>query len=151
MLFTGTLPPPADTPASIWYRYLLAGLLVAGLAWLSGKFMPPVWLAGLCYAWVLINLTAGLSLVFLWFFTDHEAAWLNANLLLLNPLMILALVPPLRRFAAGLLAAGTAVCCLLLLLPEHQYNLDVLALLTPVNLAVAMYFFRPQSRAGIQA
>ena len=137
MLFTSTAPGPTTTPTSIWYQYLFLGLLVTGLAWLSGKFMPPVWLAGLCYAWVLISATSGLILASLWLFTDHEVASANANLLLFNPLVILALVPVLRRVGAVVMAGGVAVAYILLLFPEYQYNLDVLALLTPINLAVA--------------
>lgn len=142
MLFTSTVPAPATTPTSIWYRYLFLGLLVTGLAWLSGKFMPPVWLGGLCQAWVLISATIGLILAALWLFTDHEVAGANANLLLFNPLVILALVPVLRRVGAVVMAGGVAVAYILLLLPEHQYNLDVLALLTPINLAVAAFLMR---------
>jgi hypothetical protein len=144
MLFTGSLLLPADIPATVWHFYLLAGLLMTGIAWLSGKFMPPAWLDGLCHVWVLINATAGLLLAFLWLFTDHEAARPNANLLLVNPLILLVMVQAMRRFMAVLLAAGTVICYLLLLLPEHQYNLDLLVLLTPVNLAVAAYFFKPK-------
>jgi len=123
-------------------------LLVTGLAWLSGKFMPPVWLAGLCHAWVLICTTNGLILAALWLFTDHEVARSNVNLLLFNPLVILALVPVLRRVGAMVLAGGVAIAYILLLLPQHQYNLDVLALLTPINLAVAAYFIRNRSKDG---
>jgi len=142
ILFTSTAPEPTTTPTSIWYRYLVLGLLVAGLAWLSGKFMPPAWVAGLSYAWVLINASSGLILAALWLFTDHEVAGTNANLLLFNPMVILALVPVLRRVGAMVMAGGTAVAYILLLLPEHQYNLDVLALLTPINLAVAGFLMR---------
>ncbi len=142
ILFTSTAPEPTTTPTSIWYRYLVLGLLVAGLAWLSGKFMPPVWLAGLSYAWVLITASSGLLLAALWLFTDHEVASANANLLLFNPMVILALVPVLRRFGAAVMAGGVAVAYILLLLPEHQYNLDVLALFTPINLAVASFLMR---------
>jgi len=137
MLFTSSLPAPATTPAPVWYQYLMLGLLVTGLAWLSGKFMPPVWLDGLCQAWVLISVTIGLILAALWLFTDHEVARANANLLLFNPLVILALVPVLRRVGAVVLAGGVVIAFVLLLFPQHQYNLDVLALLTPINLAVA--------------
>jgi hypothetical protein len=104
--------------------------------------MPPVWLAGLSYAWVLINATSGLILAALWLFTDHEVASVNANLLLFNPMVILALVPVLRRFGAVVMAGGVVVAYILLLLPEHQYNLDVLALLMPINLAVAGFLMR---------
>jgi hypothetical protein len=102
--------------------------------------MPPVWLAGLSQAWILICTTSGLILAAMWLFTDHEVAALNANILLFNPLVIVALVPALRRVAAILFVAGVAICLLLLLFPVHQYNLDALALLAPVNLAVAAYF-----------
>lgn len=137
MLFTSPVPLPPETPDAVWYRYLLLGLLITGLAWLSGKFMPPVWLDALCQAWVLICATNGLILAAMWLFTDHEVARANANLLLFNPLVILGLVPVLGRIGAVVMAGGVAVAYILLLFPGHQYNLDVLALLTPVNLAVA--------------
>jgi len=146
MWFTSTNPEPSAVPTSIWYRYLALGLLVSGLAWLSGKFMPPVWLAGLCQAWVLISTTAGLLLAGLWLFTDHEVARNNANLLLINPLVIVALVPAFRWLGALLMAIGVVVAFLLLLLPSHQYNLDVLALLAPINLAVAAYLMPKKIR-----
>jgi hypothetical protein len=142
MLFTATTPTPAATPDTIWYRYLLLGLLVTGLAWLSGKLMPPVWLAGLCQTWILISATIGLLLAALWLFTDHEVTRPNANLLLFNPLLILALVPALRRVGAVLLAGGTAIAYVLLLFPVHQYNIDVLVFLTPINLATASFLLQ---------
>lgn len=142
MFYTSTQPLPAVAPATVWYRYLLLGLMITALAWLSGKFMPPVWLAGLSRAWVLISTTLGLVLAALWFLTDHEASSNNANLLLLNPLLILALVPKLKRFGALLLIGGSVLAFILLLLPARQYNLDVIALLGPVNLAVGLYFLR---------
>lgn len=142
VIYTSTLPAPKETPTPVWYRYLLTGLLITGFAWFSGRFMPPVWLRGLCLAWVLINATLGLGLAALWLFTDHLFSRDNANLLLLNPLLLLALLPGLRRPGAVMLAAGNALACVLLLLPEHQYNVDVLALLAPLNLGVALYLFR---------
>lgn len=141
-VYTSSAVQPAARPSVTWPRYLLAGLLIVGLAWLSGRFMPPVWLAGLCGAWVLICATSGLVLAGLWLFTDHEVTRMNANLLLLNPLVILALVPLLHRLGGIIFAAGVVLALLLLLLPSHQYNLDVLALLGPVNLAAAVYLFR---------
>jgi hypothetical protein len=145
MLFTSTASTHTPVPTSIWYQYLFLGLLVTGLAWLSGKFMPPVWLDGLCYAWVLISATNGLILAALWLLTDHEVASANANLLLFNPLVILALVPVLRRLGAVVMAGGVVIAYVLLLFPEHQYNLDVLALLTPINVAVAGYFMKDRN------
>jgi len=144
ILFTSTLAVPAAEPENTWYRYLLLGFLVTGVAWLSNKMMPPVWLAGLSNAWLLISGTNGLVLAFLWLFTDHTVASLNANLLLFNPLVLLGLIPVLNRFAALVLMVGVAASFVLLMLPQHQYNLDALALLAPVNLAVGWYFFRPR-------
>jgi hypothetical protein len=142
MLFTSSSSAPAAEPESIWYRYLLLGLLVTGVAWLSGRFMPPVWLAGLAHAWLLIGGTNGLVLAFLWLFTDHTVASFNANLLLFNPLVLLGLAPVLNRLGGWLMMGGVAVSFVLLMIPNHQYNLDVLALLAPINLAVGWYFFR---------
>jgi len=142
MIFTGTSAEPAAVPEGTWYRYLLFGLLVAGLAWLSGKFMPPVWLAGLCQAWVAISASIGIILAALWLMTDHSVTRPNVNLLLFNPLVLLALVPMLRRVGGGVLVVGVVVAYVLLLFPRHQYNLDVLVLMTPVNLAVAAYLWR---------
>jgi len=142
MLFTSTSVEPAIVPEPTWFRYLLLGLLVTGLAWLSGKFMSPVWLQGLSGAWVLVSSTSGMILAALWLFTDHEVANYNANLLLFNPLVIFALVPYFKRTGAVLLAGGVAMGFLLLLIPTHQYNLDVLLLLAPVNLSVAAFLLK---------
>ena len=141
-IYTSSAAQPAASPANTWPRYLLLGLLVVSLAWLSGRFMPPVWLAGLCGAWILVCTTSGLVLAGLWVFTDHEVASMNANLLLFNPLVMLAWVPVLHRLGAIIFAGGVGLALLLLLLPSHQYNLDALALLGPVNLAVAGYLLR---------
>ena len=146
MLFTSTAAKPAVVPGTTWHRYLLLGLLITGLAWLSGKFMPWVWLEGLSLAWVMICATNGSILAALWLLTDHEVARVNANLLLFNPMVILALVPLLRRIGAAVLAGGVVVAWVLLMFSEHQYNLDVLALLTPINLAVAAYFIKDRRR-----
>ena len=146
MFFTSTLRVPNAAPTSVCYRYLFLGLLVAGMAWLSGRLMPSVWLDGLTRAWILINATMGLVLAALWLLTDHEASSNNANLLLLNPLLLLALITGLQRLVAMGLIAGNVLTLLLLILPEHQYNLDVIALLSPINLAVAIYLLKPMSQ-----
>ena len=121
---------------------MILGLVITGVAWLTGKFMPPVWLSGLCLSWALISSSIGIVLAVMWLFTDHEVAKYNANLLLFNPLIVLALLPVMRRVVAVILGGGIVVAYVLLLLPTHQYNLDLLVLLTPVNLAVALYFLR---------
>ena len=142
MLYESTGQEVAVVPVSVWYRYLVFGLLLTAVAWLSAKFMPPVWLAGLCQAWVLIGSTIGIVLAGLWLFTDHEVARFNANLLLFNPLVALALIPKFRRVGASILGGGVILGFLLLLIPSHQYNLDLLVLMAPINLMVAFYFYR---------
>ena len=142
VIFTSTAEQPAAIPAASWYRYLLLGLLITAIAWISGRLMPPAWLAGLAGSWVLISATIGLVLAALWMFTDHEVTRPNANLLLFNPLILLLLIPPLRQLIAGLLIASVTTAWLLQLLPGHQHNLDVLVLATPINLAVAAYFIK---------
>jgi hypothetical protein len=142
MFFFSTLPAPAAAPDSIWYRYLILGLLVTGLAWISGKFMPPIWLEALVRSWILISATMGFVLAALWLLTDHEASRNNANLLLLNPLLLLALVPKLRPAVGVILIGGNLLALILPMLPEYQYNLDVLALLTPLNLTAALFLIR---------
>lgn len=148
MLYVSTLTAPGETPAAVWYRYLLFGLALTALAWLSGRFMPPPWLLALCRAWILAGATMGMVLAALWLLTDHQASGSNANLLLLNPLAMLALLPRMQRPGAVLLAAGNLLALILLLLPLHQYNLDVLAAFTPVNLAVAIYLYRSGTVGG---
>jgi hypothetical protein len=142
VLNRSTAPQPGATPGEVWPRYLLLGLAITLIGWLSGRFMPGVWLEGLCGAWILLATTAGLSLAALWLFTDHEVTRPNANLLLCNPLVLMALIPFLRKAGAALLAGGTAIAWVLLLYPGHQYNLDALALATPINLVVAAYYWR---------
>lgn len=142
VIFTSTAEQPAAIPAASWYRYLLLGLLITAIAWISGRLMPPAWLAGLAGSWVLISATIGLVLAALWMFTDHEVTRPNANLLLFNPLILLLLISPLRQLSAGLLIASVTIAWLLQLLPGHQHNLDVLVLATPINLAVAAYFIK---------
>jgi uncharacterized protein YqgC (DUF456 family) len=92
----------------------------------------------------------GLLLLFLWFGTEHRAAWRNENLLLLNPLC-LALLPAWfgilrgrlrhRRFARGcvwLVALGAAFALFSKILPAFaQANLHWIVLLLPIHLALA--------------
>jgi len=142
MLHTSTASAPEATPASVWPQYLAVGLAIVLVGWLSGRWMPSAWLQGLCGAWVLLASTTGLLLAGLWLLTDHAVTRPNANLLLFNPLVLLMLMAFLRKIGAGLIAGGTAIAWVLLLYPQHQYNMDVLVLVTPINLAVAAYFWK---------
>jgi hypothetical protein len=133
--------PPAN-PVAVWPRYLAVGLLLAAGGWLAGRYGPPMLGRALVLSWGLLAATAGLLLAGLWGLTDHAAAAANANILLLNPLFLFALTAHGRRVAALLVAVTTAVAGLLALAPGGQYNLDVLALAAPLNLACASFLWR---------
>ena len=72
-----------------------------------------------------------------WTLTDHLAAAQNINLLLLNPLLLVGLLPKMRRASAWV-----ALLSPFLAMPFGQYNLDVLVLAAPLNLAAAAWLFR---------
>ena len=67
---------------------------------------------------------------------------------LYKTLLMLALVPRLRRLVALIFIGGNVLAFALLMLPKHQYNLDVIAMLSPINLAVAVYLLRVRSRTN---
>ena len=145
-LYISTLPPAPDMPSSVWLRYLFAGLLLAGLYWLSVGKAASRWVGRLSMTWALLLGGCGLGLGFLWLFTDHSVTVSNINVLLFNPLLLIALAPVMKRFAAVLLVAGVAISVALLLFARHQYNIDVLALLAPMNLSVAAYWLLQRNR-----
>jgi hypothetical protein len=141
-IFKGAAPAPPANPAAVWPRYLLLGLALAACAWMAGRYLSPVLGRALVRCWMLLAATAGLLLAGFWGLTDHDAAAVNANLLLLNPLFLLGLTARGRRVAALLLVAGTAAAGLVALAPAGQYNLDVLALVAPLNVACAVQSWR---------
>lgn len=143
----GAAAPPASPPA-VWPRYLLLALALAAGAWLAGRYVSPALGGGLALGWVSLAGTAGAVLCGLWGFTDHHAAGANANVLLLNPLCFLALVPAWKKLAAVVLALGTGIACVLALLPGGQYNVDVLALAGPLNMACSLALWRGGPFAG---
>lgn len=147
-------PEPADAPRS-WWPWLVAGLLVAIAIIGSARRHPRV---AACFGtlfWLLCGL-GGALLLFLWGFTDHQAAWANYNLLLLNPLCLLLLpgaVMLLRRRQPGKwfgwLLLAIALCALLMwfihwLSPSLQFNQAWIALLLPIHCAFA-YVFGPRN------
>jgi hypothetical protein len=136
-IFTSSQKPPPDAPSGVWSRYLLFGLGLAALLWLVARFLSAVWVNVFSNSWVLLLGSGGVILTFLWLATDHSVTSYNANLLLLNPLFLLAIIPAMKRAVAIMMVAGVLLNLLLLLLPVHQYNLDVLAFLAPVNLLLA--------------
>ncbi len=144
---------PAEQPRRLW-PWLLAGLsLAAAIVWLAPR--KPRLLAALALpVWLLCGL-CGAVLVFLWGFTEHQAAWANRNLLLFNPLCLLLLPGAIallrgRRSAAWfrwllVVVALLAVAAWIIhWLPfALQYNQSWIALLLPVHAALA-YVFGPR-------
>ena len=142
------LPPePAEQARRAW-PWLLAGVVIA-LAVLSLRRHRRGLAALAVPVWLLCGL-AGLLLVYLWGFTAHQAAWANRNLLLFNPLCLLALagaVPLLRQRQPGrwfnavlwLMPLASLLALLIHWLSfQPQYNLQWIGLLMPIHLALAI-------------
>lgn len=136
MLFESALPPPPPRPQGWWPRYLLASLALVALGWLLSRWVGAAPLRALARAWFVTAGLAGLALLFFWFGTDHTAAGLNLNVLVLNPVWLWLGLRPGRGLRALPVVAGFAVLAVLLaFLPANQYTLDVLAAFLPLNLA----------------
>lgn len=96
-------PEPAETQRPAW-PWFMAGVLVAIVLAAVGVRRPrPVAAFALAF-WAACGLI-GLLMLFLWFGTVHRFAWANRNLLLVDPLAILALAGAWR--VLGGRAAGT--------------------------------------------
>lgn len=135
LVHASVVPLPESTPPEVWWRYLGLGLTLVLAGWALARFTPSVLAEALMQSWMLLAGSLGLLMVGVWLWTDHAAASPNANLLLLNPLMALALVPALRRPVAVLVALGLLGTAVFLALPQLQYTRDVAALIVPLNLA----------------
>jgi len=133
-LYETTRPPPPGKPHNWWPRYLLASVAVlvaaALLGWVSGRRSG----RALARTWLAISGLAGLALLYFWFGTDHAVARDNINALVFNPLW---LVPAFGRHPRKpvLLALSLIALCAVpsVLLPPHQYNIDVLAAFLPLH------------------
>ncbi len=135
--FESSREPPPQTAPMTWPRYLALALGVLLAAWLAARLAPPVLVEGFMQGWLLIAGTLGLLMLALWAWTDHHAANPNANLLLLNPVMLLGLAPRWRRLTAGFMVLVGLAAAVMWFLPWIQYTRDVTALLLPLNLAAA--------------
>lgn len=79
----------------VWPWFLLAGLLVSTVV----LFAPRIFVVG----YGLVSTVAFLGMVALWTLTDHQAAYVNQNLLLFTPLWLIAYWKPRIAFVAGAL------------------------------------------------
>ncbi len=147
VLVAGTVTLPPDQPGRTWPLYGLVALTLIALVVLLGRSRRPAAVAGFVYGWLLIAGSLGILLALAWAFTDHHDAFPNLNLLLLNPLGLLALLPPLRRLTGAVLAAGVGAAVVAALWPGGQYLADTLAFLGPINVAVAAWLLSAKRAA----
>lgn len=148
-------PEPEEAPRR-WFGWLFAGLIIAVLIAFAGRRHPRTLAACALPFWLFCAIAGG-TLLYLWGFTEHWAAWRNHNLLLFNPLCWL-LVPGairvLRRRNPGRFFRITlitiAVCALFAWFVQwlpfafgYQFNQPWIALLLPVHLAFAYVFKQP--------
>ena len=146
MLFESSLDPPPSQPARRWPGYLLLSTAILAAAWLACFLLPFVTPMRLVQAWLLLAGLAGAALLFFWFFTDHQVARFNLNLLVFNPLWW-ALAAWKRHKNAGIVMLFLSLlAALMVLLPPGQYNLDVLAAFLPLNIVSAWVMLRHPSR-----
>ena len=137
---------PAAEPQTSWFLFGLMGLITAALVLLPTVFFGPSAISLLPFRlWLLTSALAGAVLLFLWFFTEHQAAWRNENLLLLNPLILglwRARFGGLANTCAGLVAAGLLLSVLLKFFDGAQWNYDLMLWWLPAQIAVLYTWYR---------
>lgn len=141
------VPAPPERPPAVWLRYFAWALLALAGAWALARFTP-LRARHAVNAWWLLSGLAGLFLALVWALTDHWAAGWNANLLLLNPLWLVALRQRWRRPVAWLVVAGVLLAVIQQMVPGGQYQADLIALAAPLGLAAAAWSLRKDRSAG---
>jgi len=154
LIATGTVAEPPELPPDLRLGFLLLGLALGLLIFRlrsSKAFAARLPLAIFAGVFELFCGIGGLLLLVLWFWTDHQSAWRNENLLLLNPLC-LALIPAAVSLAraqprisrwtmrlAWLIAALAAFALFSKILPWFaQANLHWILLFLPIHIALAI-------------
>jgi hypothetical protein len=169
ILVQSTRAPEASTVRRGMLGYLLIAciILALGLAlWFFGLRRGAVALA---LIWSIVAGLGGTLLAGLWAFTDHLYSYRNENLFQLNPLSLIVAVTLAGLLwrtrggrantpswftvgAAVLVAALSAGGILVQALPAfYQVNADVIALATPLHLAVAALILALTTRRNIQS
>lgn len=141
-------PEPVEQ-ARRWWPWLLIGLASATLILTAGNKRPRLLGAVALPLWLLCGL-GGALLTYLWGFSEHQAAWANRNLLLLNPLCLLLLPcafgllrkrPPKTwaRWLTVAIALGALLAWVMHWLSlQPQFNVAWIALLLPAHIALAL-------------
>lgn len=146
MLYQSTLKAPPAVPGNGWSRYLLMSMGLLAVAWLACRLLGILNPALLVQGWLLLGGLAGVIMLIFWFFTDHAAVSQNLNLLVFNPLWWVVLYWQRHKAAGPVLLLASMLALLMVLIPPHQYTLDVLAAFLPLNIASGILLFRRRSR-----
>jgi hypothetical protein len=159
ILYQSTLDAPPDVAPSRLTEFLAFGLLGFLLVWGLSRFVPDsgaatIAVAALVFVWALLTGVLGVVLAGLWIFTDHAAAFRNANLLQANPLaLVFAVVGPMAilgdrarnlALALAILLAGLSAFELVLhFVPGiDQTTGRIIALFLPIHLGVLLAVLR---------
>jgi hypothetical protein len=150
-IYRSTRPAEAGAPPNWIVQYFIAGAVVGGvialLAW--REWRKPLIVAVTIHT-LIIGVCGALGL-WAWFFTAHWAAWRNENLFGYKPLALalVVLVPKMwsRRpkrvtVVIALIVAASTVLGVLLSLVLPQANGEPMALVLPINVAVAWGIWR---------
>jgi Domain of unknown function (DUF4105) len=142
-----------------WWRWLLAGIAIAGLwSWLQQRH--PRSSAGLALMFWLVAALLGTVMLAIWLGTEHRFGWANHNLMLLSPLSWLLLPggwrlargrPAGRLFRSVLMAAVLfAVLAPFLhwVVAVPQTNAHWIALLLPIHIAFGIAWLRVSIAPG---
>ena len=157
-LFDAGLAAAPQQPSKNWLLMLMLGTFIGIVALALADRVQPgqLSLSRLMYAALTaaVGITAGLFgslLVSLWAFSDHVVAYANENLLLANPISLIAGVVSLALVFTGRVAGwlrslwGALALFSLMLLAAHgisaAFNQDIFwsaALLAPINIGFAL-------------
>jgi hypothetical protein len=147
------IAPEPEEFQRVWWRWLLAGLVIAALwSWLRSR--GPRTAAAIAWLFWGISGLLGLVMAGVWFGTEHRFGWANHNLLLINPLSWLLLpgawrlarAKPSGRLFRWILIA-TIVCAVFAPLLHWvaaipQANAHWIALLLPIHAAFGIAWLR---------
>jgi hypothetical protein len=166
-LYTSTATQPPPQPPTWWPWFLLAGLIVGGALYATGRSFETSAPARTGFlviggAWTLFAGLGGLVLAALWGLTDHWATYYNENLLQLSPVaLLLALTlrrvawrprkphPVAERLAMFVAISSLAGLALKLLPGASQVNWEIIAFALPVNLGLAAAVIGRRSRRRV--